>query len=232
MRRLRIHRRWRQQDLGTRAGLSRDAVSRAEGGELDGLTLRSLSRLIDALDATLVIEVRWQGADLDRLIDREHARLQEAAARRLTSLGWNVHPEVSFNHYGDRGSCDLVAWHGGTQTLLVVEIKSRLGNLQDTLHQLDVKARLGGLLARQLGWPAPGAVVRALVIAEARTARRIVKSHAALFNGFGMRGRAAAAWLRAPSASVSGLLWFEEPSHSDGARSTTVERVRCGRSAG
>ena len=75
MRRLRVRRRWRQEDLGARAGLSRDAVSRAECGELDSLTVRSLSRQIDALDATLVIEIRWRGADLDRLIDSEHAHL-------------------------------------------------------------------------------------------------------------------------------------------------------------
>jgi len=232
MRRLRVRRRWRQEDLGARAGLSRDAVSRAECGELDSLTVRSLSRLIDALDATLVIEIRWRGADLDRLIDSEHAHLQEAAARRLASRGWSVRAEVSFNHYGERGSCDLVAWHGGTQTLLVVEVKSRLGNLQDTLHRLDAKARLGGMLARQLGWPAPQAVVRALVIGEARTARRIVNRHAALFSGFGVRGRAAATWLSRPSASASGLLWFEEPSHPDGGRITTAGRVRFGHSAG
>jgi hypothetical protein len=151
---------------GTR-GLSRDAVSRAECGELDSLTIRSLSRLIGALNATLVIEIHWQGADLDRLIDREHAHVQDAAARRLASLGWTVQAEVSFNHYGDRGSCDLIAWHDRTQTLLVVEVKSRLGNLQDTLHRLDVKVRLGGTLARQFGWPRPQTIVRALIIAEA-----------------------------------------------------------------
>ncbi len=232
MRTLRRRRRWRQQDLGARAGLTRDAVSRAEGGALDSLTVRSLSRLTDALDATLVIEIRWQGADLDRLIDPEHAHLQEAAARRLASRGWSVQAEVSFNHFGDRGSCDLVAWHAATLTLLVVEVKSRLGNLQETLHRLDVKTRLGRMLARRLGWPAPRTVVRALVVAEDRTARRVLERHPALFNGFALRGRAVATWLRMPSATVSGLLWFEEPSDSDDSRTKNVQRVRSGRTAG
>ncbi len=75
MRRLRVRHRWRQEDLGRRAGLSRDAVSRAERGALEGITVGSLSRLVEVLDATLVVEIRWQGADLDRLIDREHANL-------------------------------------------------------------------------------------------------------------------------------------------------------------
>lgn len=232
MRALRARRRWRQQDLGARAGLSRDAVSRAETGDLDGLTVRSLSRLTDALGAQLVLEIRWQGADLDRLIDRAHAHIEEAAAQRLASRGWGVHAEVSFNHYGDRGSCDLVAWHAATATLLIVEVKSRLGNLQETLHRLDVKARLGAVLARQLGCPTPRAVVRALVVADDRTARRILKRHAALFNQFDVRGRAAGEWLRAPSPRANGLLWFEEGADSGGGRTTTAERVRSGHSAG
>lgn len=232
LRRLRLRRRWRQEDLGARVGLSRDAVSRAECGELDGLTVRTLARLVDALDATLVVEIRWQGAGLDRLIDREHAHLQEAAAQRLAAAGWTVQAEVSFNHYGDRGSCDLVAQHAATGTLLVVEVKSRLGDLQELLHRLDVKARLGGILARQLGCPAPHTVVRALVVGEDRTSRRIIARHATLFGGFDTRGRAAGSWLRAPATRVSGLLWFEVPAHSDGVRTTGAQRVRVGHAQG
>lgn len=232
MRRLRIRRRWRQDDLGRRAGLSRDTVSRAESGALDGLTIGSLSRLVDALDATLAVEIRWQGADLDRLIDLDHAHLQEAAARRLASHGWMVQAEVSFNHYGDRGSCDLVAWHAATRTFLVVEVKSRIGNLQELLHRLDVKARLAGVLVQELGWPLPLAVVRALVAGEDRNSRRAVEDHAALFNAFGLRGRVAMRWLRAPSAAVSGLLWFEKPSNAHASRTIRAERVRVRRTAG
>jgi transcriptional regulator with XRE-family HTH domain len=226
VRRLRKQRRLRQHDLGVRAGLSRDTVSRAECGELDGMTVGSLSRLTDALGATLVIEIRWHGAALDRLIDRMHAHLQEAAARRLVSRGWIVQAEVSFNHYGDRGSCDLVAWHPVTQTLLVIEVKSEIGNLQDLLHRLDVKVRLGTVLARQLGWPAPQAIVRGLIVAEDRTARRIVERHATLFAGFGLRGRAALAWLRSPSATVTGLLWFEKSANSGGGRMMSANHPR------
>jgi hypothetical protein len=178
------------------------------------------------------VEIRWQGADLDRLIDRVHAHVQEAAARRLTSRGWVLRAEVSFNHCGDRGSCDLVAWSARTRTLLVVEAKSRLGNLQDVLHRLDVKVRLGRQLATQLGWPEPSVVVGALAIAEARTARRILAQHATLFSGFDIRGRAAAAWLRAPAGPVRGLLWFETLPNSDDGRTTTADRVRLASRAG
>lgn len=196
------------------------------------MTVGTLSRLTEALDATLVIEIRWQGAALDRLVDREHAHLQDAAARRLASRGWSVQAEVSFNHYGDRGSCDLVAWHAGTGTMLVIEVKSRLGNLQDLLHRLDVKARLGRLLAQQLEWPAPRVVARGLVIGEDRTARRIIVRHAALFSGLSLQGRAAHAWLRTPSAAVGGLLWFEKPADSGSSRMGPAVTAKTGRGAG
>ena len=232
MRSLRARNRWRQRDLAARAGLSRDAVSRVERGHLDGLTLGTVSRLVTALDATLVVEVRWQGADLDRLVDRRHARLQEITARRLTVAGWMASVEVSFNHFGDRGSCDVIAWHPATQSILVVEVKSRLGNVQDTLHRLDVKARLSPFIAEQLSWPKPTSVARALVLAEDRTSRRVLARHEMLFASFATRGWAAARWLRQPTAGARALLWFQSLPDSGDMRTTVLERIRSGSRAG
>lgn len=232
VRALRRLRRWRQADLGDRAGVSRDTVSRAELGELAGLTVRSLEQLAAALDAVLVVELRWQGAELDRLVDQAHATLQEAVAARLRSAGWTTHLEVSFNHYGDRGRCDILAWHASTRTLLIVEVKSRLGNLQETLGSLNVKRRLGRLLAEQVGCADPSAVVVALVVADHRTGRRVVERHPSMFEAFGLRGRAATAWIAAPSGAPAGLLWFEALPDSDSNRTTTGQRVRVTRGAG
>ena len=60
----------------------------------------------------------------------------------------------------------MLAWHAPTRTLLTVEAKTRFGNLQETMGALDVKRRLGGLLADQVGAPDPTAVAVALVVAE------------------------------------------------------------------
>lgn len=60
IRALRRAREWRQADLGAQATLSRDVVSRVENGELAGLTIGSLELLAGALEATLVVELRWQ----------------------------------------------------------------------------------------------------------------------------------------------------------------------------
>jgi transcriptional regulator with XRE-family HTH domain len=230
IRALRRKQAWRQEDLGRRAELSRDTVSRSERGELQGLTLGALSRLVDALGATLLVEVRWQGAELDRLIDREHALMQNAAAERLANAGWLARAEVSFNHYGDRGRCDLLAWHPSTRSLLIIEVKSRIGDVQDVLGRLDVKVRLGALLAGQVGWGPPARIIPALVLKDDHAAHRILGRHQAIFSRYGLRGRTAVSWLRTP-VNATGLVWFER-TDSDQAGVIGPQRVRSARPAG
>jgi transcriptional regulator with XRE-family HTH domain len=223
---LRHRRRWRQQDLGEAAGVSREMISRLERGEVEALAVRSLERVAAALGATVRIDLRWNGEQLDRLMDAGHAALEQIAVASLRATGWRSEVEVSFNWYGDRGRCDAVAFHPETATLIVVEAKTRLGDVQDLLGRLDVKARLGRQLARQLGWPEPSRVLPCLVVADSRTARRIVASHADLFARFTQRGRAARRWLAEPDSGevVGGILLFE--TLPDSHQATTRRRVR------
>lgn len=212
VRALRKHRGWTQSELARRVGRSRDVVRRVENDLLAGLPVGTVDRLVTALGGTLAIEVRWRGAELDRLVDRKHARLATAAANRLQRLGWIVYAEVSFNHFGERGRCDLVAWDARTRTLLVVEVKSAFGNLQDILGRLDVKVRLGAEIAAGLGLPRPDRILGAFVVPDHGASRRVIHEHEALFHRYGTRGRHAFAWLRRPGSSeASGLLWFESP---------------------
>jgi transcriptional regulator with XRE-family HTH domain len=131
---------WRQVDLARRARVGQSTVSLLERGHIDGLSIRALRRACAALDADLVLLVRWRGGDLNRLLDERHARLGARLARILEALGWEVSPEVTFAINGERGSIDLLAWHAGTRTLLVVEIKSELTSAGDTLRRLDVRS--------------------------------------------------------------------------------------------
>ena len=103
------------------SGSSRAAVSRIERGGLRGVPVGVIERLADALGASIELTVRWQGEQMDRLVDAGHARLQEQAAVLLASNGWLVRSEVSFNHYGDRGRVDVLAFHPSARTLIVVE---------------------------------------------------------------------------------------------------------------
>jgi hypothetical protein len=186
-----------------------------------------------------VVDIRWRDEHHDRLVDAGHAALEEAVVRRTRVSGWQAEVEVSFNHFGDRGRIDVLCFHEPSGTLLVVEVKTRIVDVQDMLGRIDVKVRLGAEVARQKGWPRPRRVVPCLVIADTRSARRIVAAHPGLFARFNLRGRAAARWLSDPgapggpgdaaSAAVTGVLWFETV--ADSHRVTMRRAVRRGRSA-
>lgn len=206
----------RQVDVSERAGLGHDLVSRVERGRLDGLTIRSLRRVFEVFDAEVVVVVRWRGGELDRLVDRRHAVLAGRLAARLAGLGWEVVPEVSYSEFGERGSIDLLARHAETATLLVIEIKSELTSIEETVRRHDAKSRLGAKVARdRFGWVA-SSVARLLVLPDERTPRRHVARFAdVLGRAYSSRGRAVSAWLAAPDGAISGLLFL---SHADGAR--------------
>lgn len=220
---LRRRHRWRQRDLGDRVGISQGAVSRTERGDLDAVSLRTLERLFGEVGAALVLTVRYRGGDLDRLVDRAHAGLVEAVARRLVRLGWEVHLEVSFSEYGERGSIDVLAWHPGRRIALIVEVKSELASVEETLRRHDVKVRLAArVVADRLG-VRPVAVARLLVLPATSTARRRIARHAETFaSAYPARGRALAAWLRDPAGPIAGVL-FER---ADGEPDRVRRRVR------
>ena len=170
--------------------------------------------------------VRWEGADLDRLVDASHAGLVESVASLLAGRGWLVRTEVSFNHFGDRGRVDVLALHPTARALIVCEVKSAIGDTQDTSGTLDVKVRLARTIAAGVGWDDVVAVVPALVVGDGRMARRVVRAHPAQFARFFLRGRSAVAWLRRPIGAPSGLLWFAKLPDSRGVTTNRDRRVR------
>ncbi len=228
VRHLRRHRGWRQADLASRSGVSRQVLSRIECGSLESVPIRTLDRLVAALGASADLTVRWQGADLDRLIDAGHARLVQETVSLLVSSGWEARVEVSFNHYGDRGRVDVLGLHRPTGTLLIGEVKTAIGDMQEMLGRLDVKARLARVLASTVEWPMPTRIVPTLVVAESRASRRIVATHDAVLARFELRGRQAVAWVRRPGSgqSPTGLLWFATVSHARGEGTKRLSRVR------
>ena len=201
----------RQSDVADRAGLGHDLVSRVERGRIDGLTIRSLRRLFEVFEADVAVTVRWRGGELDRLVDRRHAAVAELAATRLRLLGWSVEPEVSFSEFGERGSIDLLAWHVRARALLVIEVKTELTSIEETIRRHDAKARLGakigaGRFAIESG--ASVVVARLLVLPDERTPRRRVAQFGELLGrAYPSRGAVARRWLRAPSGPFSGLIF-------------------------
>ena len=149
----------------------------------------------------------WNGPELDRLLDAAHAAVGTTVKRRLERWGWLVRVEVTYSRYGERGRIDILAWHAATRTLLVVEIKTDLVDVQELLGTLDAKARLARHVAGTFGWEV-ATVVPAVVFAEDRTTRNRLQRVDSLLDRYAIRGRAATSWLREPVGAPSGLLWF------------------------
>lgn len=208
IRALRRRKRWTQAQLGAEAEVSRTAIVRIERGRADRVAVHMLVRVATALGASISLKLLWQGERLDRLLDASHADIVERIIRLLTAHGWEVATEVSFNVYGERGSFDILAFHAPTGSLLVIEVKSVVPDLQATLSGLDRKARLAGDVARKRGWIAK-TVSRILVLPDERTARRRVQTNAATFSAALPSGTVAVKrWLRAPEGAIAGLLFL------------------------
>lgn len=208
------HRRGLTQDeLGALADVSQRLVSLLERGHLDQLTVRSVRRISAALEIQLPFAPRWRGGDGVRLLDSEHAALVNQVVAILSSGGWETIVEYTFNHYGERGSVDVAGWHPASRCLLIVEVKSRLLDTQETIGALSRKGRVvPQLLAREREWRATATGI-VLVVAELTANRSVVAHHEATFAAaYPRRGREIRAWLRRPAGALTGL-WFLSPSH-------------------
>ncbi len=140
-------------------------ISRIEHGKIDSVSIATLRRVAEALDAIVEIRLRWNGEGLDRLLDQAHAGLVEALVKRLRADGWLTEVEVSFSIFGERGSIDVLGYHEASGIVLVTEVKSVVPDSQATLVGVDRKARLAPEIARQRGWTCRG-VARLLVIGD------------------------------------------------------------------
>lgn len=228
IRAIRRHRGWTQYELAARAGVSQSAVSRAERGDAWRLTVRTLHRVAEALGARAAVRLLWQGEALDRLLDAAHAGLVDQVISLLRAAGWEVIPEATFNHFGERGSIDVLAWHPVHGALLVIEVKSVVPDVQALLSGVDRKERIARKLATERGWSV-GSVSRLIVLPEDRTVRRRIEAHAATFELVcPARTRAVRRWIAEPAAALAGLL-FLPASQGTTARHRIAKRSRPGR---
>jgi transcriptional regulator with XRE-family HTH domain len=181
--------RLRQTDLAARARVSGSTVSRVENGLLAGLTVGAIRAVAAASGLQLSFAPRSVGgASIERQIDWRHAALVEAVVTRLRDCGWEAVVEYSFSHYGDRGSVDVLDWHAASRTLLIVEVKSDLRDVQGTLHPLDMKSRVvPGLVRAGKGW-AFASVGVVMVLADLRVERGRVDRHRSTFDAALRRG--------------------------------------------
>jgi transcriptional regulator with XRE-family HTH domain len=210
---VRVRRGWTQRELARRVGVSHGLVSLVERGHFDHVALSALRRVAAELDVRIDVVARWRGGDLGRLVNARHSALHEAAARYLGSFsGWTHTPEVSFSIYGERGWIDILAWHEASRSLLVIELKTELVDVQEMVGVLDRKHRLAPVIARERGWGSPATTSRWIILADHRTNRRHLAAHATLLrNALPCDGRSMRAWLADPRREVSALSFLPIP---------------------
>lgn len=225
---VRVRRGLRQEDVAEACGVSQSTVSRLELGRLEGVQLGTLRRVAGVLGVRVTVELRGPGAELDRLLGAHHSAMHEEVARLFERLpDWVALPEVTFAIFAERGAIDVLAWHAATRSLLVIELKTELVDLQETVGTLDRKVRLATRIAHEQGWD-PVSVSTWLLIAEAPANRRAVDAHRAMLRSrLPADGHAMTRWLRRPSGSIRALS-FLSSMHPAGARQrlAPVRRVR------
>jgi phage tail protein X len=197
-----------------------------ESGRLADVSVRRFRRVCAALSIENGLDLRWHGGLGDRLIDTGHAAIVESVIGALRNAGWEVTPEFSFNVFGDRGSVDILAWHVRSRTLLIVEVKSRLTDLQSILHALSRKVRVvPGDAADRLGWRR-AALGTVIVAAATHGNRSVVERHHATFAAvLPARTTSIKRWLRKPDRDMGGI-WFVPLTRGSRAADAVSTRVR------
>jgi len=208
----------RQVDVAAAAGVSQSLISLIERGHVASVAIGTVRGVFAVLEARFDGIVTWRGGAIDRLLDERHARLAGSVAAELARLAWSVELEVTFNQYGDRGSIDVLALRPDLGTALVVEVKTEVAAVDETIRRLDVKERLAArIVSERWGWR-PRTVSRLIVILDTATNRRRVAAHEGSFGpAFPDRGSHVRRWLRLPAARLAGLR-FASPTNGRGTR--------------
>ena len=141
-------------ELGRRTGISRQMVAVVETGS-GNPSVEVIDRLLQGCMADLDWVVH-KPVELitHRVRDGSHAATSACIQRRLERAGWLVAREVGFEDGRYRGWIDLLAYHPGTGTLLVIEVKTRLDDIGGLERSLDWYTRVASAAARRLGWRA------------------------------------------------------------------------------
>lgn len=209
-RQVRRGRGWTQRQLAAKTGVSQGLISLLERGHVDSVALRTVRRVAAALDIRIDLTPRWRAGDLDRLLNARHSELHELVARwfgaRLPE--WILAPEVSFSIFGERGVIDILAWHAPTRSLLVIELKTAIADVNELAGTADRKRRLATRVARERGWNAATTSLW-LIVTETSTNRRRIAAHRAMLSGLlPSDGRAMRRWLAAPKGAIAALSFW------------------------
>jgi transcriptional regulator with XRE-family HTH domain len=227
VRALRVRANLRQADVEEAAGVPRAVVARIERGDIARVRFGQLLAVAASLHADLELFLRWNGTDLDRLLNAGHSAMHEVVAAMLLAASWETVPERSLSIWGERGVIDIVAWHAATRTLLVVELKTEIVDVQRLIGTVDRYRRLAPEIAKDLGWK-PDRVGVWVAVSNGTTSRRRLAEHGTVLRAaFPTDGRTVPGWLRNPTGSLRALSFISDArvAHRIAARSSR-RRVR------
>jgi transcriptional regulator with XRE-family HTH domain len=181
---------WSQRELARRTEISQSAMSRLERGQPSGLGLEEIERIAMALGGTLRLTFEAPFlADRARQRDGVHARCVAYISSRLRALGWIVETEVEIDGRNGPGWIDVLAFHVGSGTLLVIEVKTEIhdfGRIQRTLAWYERRALF---VARDRGWNVNRAHGALLLLATEAVDARLRENRDLAYEAF--PGRAA-----------------------------------------
>ncbi|HEV8545581.1 MAG TPA: hypothetical protein VGQ64_04775 [Candidatus Limnocylindrales bacterium] len=122
---------------------------------------------------------------------------------------------------------DVVAWHSASRIMLVIELKTRIVDINDLMATMDVRRRVAWQIAQDHGWDCVAVGVW-VVVAPGRSNARALSDHATVLRAkFPADGRTMRRWLSKPTGNVSGLSFMPEVRVADlGRDPTTPRRVR------
>ena len=227
LRAVRQRRGLRQSDIAATIGVSQTVVSRLERGRLESVGLGALRRVAS-------------GA---RRVDHDHGQLAWRTGRQTARSGAcrdrrsrDPDAEGAGVGGGGRSSASITLATAapsmcspGTPavgSLLIIEVKATLTDLQDLLVSLSRKLRVvPDIVRKSLGWDADH-VARIVVVAGTAANRSVVARHAATFDAsFPARSREVNTWLRRPVGALAGV-WFVSTSSLGTGMSVARTRIR------
>ena len=139
------------------------------------------------------------------MLNAGHSAMHEAVAQELRGTEWQILPEASFAIYGERGVIDILAFRPASGSLLVVELKTALVDVQGLIGAVDRSRRLARRIAADRGWSATS-VSSWVVLRDSATNHRRLAAHATVLrSAFPADGRRVRAWLRRPAGQISAL---------------------------
>jgi transcriptional regulator with XRE-family HTH domain len=179
-----------QQQVADASGIARSFIAKLERGGANP-TLATVAAVAAALGLELELAIRRPMiVGTPRRGDLVHARCSGYVDRRLTRAGWMTAREVEIAHARTHGWIDLLAFDPRAQTVLVIEIKTRLDDLGALERQIRWYEREARFVARQMGWRPHTVLVWVLVLASHEVDAAIVIQRDALASSFPVRAPA------------------------------------------